>query len=373
MAKSKYVEGLGNVVVETLGNTAHSTKISVSVLNQGKVASAASFVVLLDEDLQPRLRRVQEPYAATPSGLALCASLAQEFLDEEVTARFFLMLGRIEMDLGGLRREKEAVERGATPLASVTSRIEQLERARGMLKKWSDAPSVKTLPRHFGPSCPASLGFSTQAMADPLEVLQADRVISVPNDAALLTVSALAKASHGDGRNVIGFSYRNDPVGGGQMGLYDGLTRTDSRFEPWVYSAGSLSRVLREGGITDRDLAIVETTIPVVDQAHAFLSRLETMGVDPTVIVIEASELRIGKASQLLAAYERRPTEELFLNEVERRLAEAPALTLGDYVSIVDVVAGRYGMDVDEAFETFRRERGDAYSIHPVERSGPGF
>lgn len=371
MAKAQYVEGVGNVVVDSRGNTSHSTQIRVSILSQGKAPAGASFAVLLDEDMQPRLRRIPAGYAEGPADLQLCARLAQEFLDEDVSARFFLMLGRIEMDLQGLRAEREAAGRASRPLSSITPRIEQLERSRSMLRKWSDAPDKK-LPMHVGPSCRASFGFSPQPMGSPGEALRAGGIQAFHCDAALSGVSSLAKAFHGEGRNVIGVSFRDDTTGGGRMGLYDGLTRTDARFAPWVYSAGALPRLIEEGGITDHDLVIVETTVPVVAQIQALLRRMEAMDVNPTVLAIETSAIHLGKASELLAAYERQPTDEFFLDEVERRLSSDTDQPLGAFVEAVEVVAGRCGMNVSDAFELFRRERGHAYGVHLVEHSGPG-
>ncbi len=373
MTAPRYVEGLGEVEVASVGNTSHSTQIRVVSKIQGNRPCAVSFAVLLDEDLRPRLQRVADSASDGPGDLATCARLAEEFLHENLSARYFLMLGRIEMDLDDLLRERELAGRGGRPHSSLVPRIEQLERARASLTKWAGKPTEAPFPERFGPSVQAPFGFTLQPLEDPVQALKPGSVTSFANDAVLSAVTTLAVASHGDGRNVVGFSFRNDLTGSGRMALYDGLTRTDSRFTPWVHSAGTLPRLIEEGALTDRDLAIVETTVPVVSQAQSFLRRLEALGANPTVIVIEPSSVHVGKASDLLVAFERKPTLVFFLDEVERRLAEASDLTLGDYISIVDIVAGRCGLDIDEAFEAFRRERGDAYSIHPVERSGPGF
>lgn len=366
MSIKRTLPGIGEVKVESVG----SSVIHVSMRTAGSSPRGVAFTVLLDEDMQPRLNRIVHPSPAPEGDLAPFAELAQELLDTNVSARFFLILDRIEMDLGGLRRDLEDPSRRNKPTDAIRARVEQLSAAQKSLREWSQNPRAP-LPAEFGPSAPAPFGFAIHPLTAGAvaRALSTGEVASFPNDPLHSPVTLAIELAAEAGHPMVPFSLRDDPTGAGRMGVYDGLSSKDPRFGPQIRKPVSVGWMVEQGALDPDDLVVLEATVPVAPNAEAFLTRLlETKrrpgeDRDPVAVVFDASTVRVGKASKLLAAFRRRPTEEDLIDEIGRRIEAEGQIDLGRYVEIVETVAGRFGMDAHDAMEAFRVARGEDYLV----------
>lgn len=366
MSLKRTLPGIGEVKVESVG----SSMIYVSLRAPDNSPRGLAFAVLLDEDMKPRLTRV--PYLTVPptGDLAYYATLAQELLDTDRAGRFFLMLDRVEMDLGVLRREVEDLDRKSRPTEDLKARIAQLTNARRLLREWSKNPH-RPLPTDFGPSSPAPFGFEPQVLTAGAvgRALASGEVASFPNDPLHGPVTLAIALAAEKGHQMVAFSLRDDPTGNGRHAIYDGLSSKDPRFGPQIRKPVSVGWMVEQGALDPDDLVVLEATVPVAPNAEAFLTRLlETKrrpgeDRDPVAVVFDASTVHVGKASKLLVAFRRRPTEKDLIDEIGRRIEAEGQIDLGRYVEIVETVAGRFGMDAHDAMEAFRVARGEDYLV----------
>lgn len=358
MSLKRSLPGIGEALAESVGSAIH-----VSVREQDGATRGMAFAVLLDEDMAPRLSRIQHPRPMPEGDPTPFVELAKELLDTNVSARFFLVLDRVEMDLRVLRREFEDLERKGGATDQTKARIEQLATAQRALRQWSNEPR-RPLPTTFGPSVPAPFGFVVRPpLAGTIaRALSTGEVSSFPNDPLHSPVTAAIELAAEAGHQMVPFSLRDDPTGAGRHAVYPGLSSKDPRFGPQIRKPASVAWMAEQGALDRDDLVVLEATVPVAANAEAFLARLlERM--DPVTVVFDASTVHVGKASRLHAAFRRRPAESDLIEEIGRRIETEGEIDLGRYVEIVQSVAGRYGMDYFEAMEAFRIARGEDYLV----------
>lgn len=366
MSFKRTLPGIGEVKVESVG----SSVIHVSMRTAENAPRGVAFAVLMDEDMQPRLSRIMHPSPAPEGDLTPFAELARELLDTNVSTRFFLVLDRVETDLGVLRRELEDLGRQNRPTNEIRARIEQLSVAQKNLREWSNNPKTP-LPTEFGPSAPAPFGFAVHppTVGAVGRALSTGEVASFPNDPLHTPVTLAIALAAEAGHPMVPFSLRDDPTGAGRMGVYDGLTSKDPRFGPQIRKPVSIGWMAEQGALDSDDLVVLEATVPVAPNAEAFLTRL--LGTkrppgqewDPVAVVFDGSTVHVGKASKLLVAFRRRPSEKDLIEEIGRRIEAEGQIDLGRYVEIVETVAGRFGMDAFDAMESFRVARGEDYLV----------
>lgn len=362
MATKHLIDGIGEVTVESVGN-AYCSMVHVHYRDAHGRYRGAGFEVLVDEELNPKLSRTHAGLQVLePEGnLQTCLDLARDFVASDRSKLFFMTFGRVQTDLSTLKRERSNRESWSRPHEHLTPRIKQLERMHAVLRDWADS-SDAPLPVQLGPTAAAPFGFELSPFSAGAlnRALGSGEVASFRNDAIHTPVAMVAEFAAEAGHGTVKFSFRNDP--------YD---RSSAVFripnaEPrdfWAASPMSLDEQITRKKVSDDDLVVLEVTSPVRFRAASFLKNLTTKGLDPVTVVFDASTVHVGKASELLLAFQARPSVDDLLHEVERRLAQEDDIGLDRYVSIIEKVAGLYGMDPGEAFEAFRTQRGDRYLV----------